>query len=76
MPPPQISQFLEDCIIKDDTNDSGLNADTFYGLYVSWCSLNRKVPSPTMPSALPSGLRASRRKRTAKARRASSKACA
>ncbi|GAB2736282.1 hypothetical protein ACX801_12710 [Arthrobacter bambusae] len=46
MTPPQISQFLQDCIIKDDTNDSGLDADVFYGLYISWCSLHRKIPLP------------------------------
>ncbi|MFK4296730.1 hypothetical protein ABH924_001876 [Arthrobacter sp. GAS37] len=46
MTPPQISQFLQDSIIRDDTNASALDADVFYGLYVSWCSLNRKVPLP------------------------------
>ncbi|UKA63454.1 hypothetical protein [Arthrobacter sp. FW306-04-A] len=46
MTPPQISQFLQDCIIHDEAIDSGLDADVFYGLYVSWCCLNRKVPLP------------------------------
>ncbi|MCX2749627.1 hypothetical protein OOZ51_17680 [Arthrobacter sp. MI7-26] len=43
---PQISQFLQDCIIHDEAIDSGLDADALYGLYVSWCCLNRKVPVP------------------------------
>jgi hypothetical protein len=43
---PQISQFLQDCIIRDEAIDSVLDADAFYGLYVSWCCLNRKVPLP------------------------------
>lgn len=46
MTPPQIRQFLQDCIVHDDASDSGINADALYGLYVSWCSLNRKVPLP------------------------------
>ncbi|WP_332603421.1 hypothetical protein [Arthrobacter sp. S2(2024)] len=45
MTPSQISQFLRDCIVND-ASDSGINADAFYGLYVSWCSLNRRVPVP------------------------------
>ncbi|WP_437773774.1 hypothetical protein [Arthrobacter sp. KNU40] len=46
MTPPQISQFLQECIVHDDPSDSGINADALYGLYVSSCSLNRKIPLP------------------------------
>ncbi len=56
MTPPQISQFLQDSIIRDDTNDSALDADVFYGLYVSWCSLNRKVPLEQEVTARPTGM--------------------
>jgi hypothetical protein len=44
MTPQRISQFLQDCVIHDDASDSGLDTDAFYGLYVSWCSLNRRIP--------------------------------
>ncbi|MGM7778863.1 hypothetical protein ACSVHC_22985 [Arthrobacter sp. KNU-44] len=46
MTPPQISQFLQECIVHDDPSESGINADALYGLYVSSCSLNRKIPLP------------------------------
>ena len=46
MTDPQINQFLQDCIIDDDASDTGITPDAFYGLYVSWCALNLKVPLP------------------------------
>jgi hypothetical protein len=44
--PQEIRQFLQDCVVHDDSRDAGLDKDAFYGLYVSWCCLNRKIPVP------------------------------
>lgn len=38
-----LSEFLQECTSRDDTLD-GLGPDELYGLYVSWCSLNRRRP--------------------------------
>lgn len=46
MTSPQISSFLQDCVVKDDTADDVMDLDTAYGLYISWCVLNRKIPVP------------------------------
>ncbi|MDQ0029035.1 hypothetical protein [Arthrobacter bambusae] len=41
----QFDQFLEEATIT--THDrSTLGRDCFYGLYTSWCLLNRSVPLP------------------------------
>ena len=42
----QISSFLSDCVVFDDDTEEGLDFDTLYGLYISWCVLGRKVPIP------------------------------
>ncbi|MBT8162650.1 MULTISPECIES: hypothetical protein [Arthrobacter] len=44
MTPEQINQFLQACVVRDDESDSGIDAGSLYGLYVSWCCLNRIVP--------------------------------
>lgn len=43
---PQIRLFLRECIVWDETTDDALDLDAAYGLYVSWCVLNRKIPVP------------------------------
>lgn len=42
----QISSFLRDCVVFDDDTEKGLDFDTLYGLYISWCVLGRKIPIP------------------------------
>lgn len=46
MTPPQIRRFLQECIIADMADGSAPSAEACYGLYVSWCALNWKVPLP------------------------------
>jgi hypothetical protein len=36
--------FLTDCITATHETDSGLTEDEMYGVYVSWCVLNRRSP--------------------------------
>ncbi|SDX47283.1 hypothetical protein SAMN04487912_11368 [Arthrobacter sp. cf158] len=42
----QISSFLRECVVFEDDTEKGLDFDTFYGLYISWCVLGRKIPIP------------------------------
>ncbi|MDR6986685.1 hypothetical protein J2Y66_001155 [Paenarthrobacter nitroguajacolicus] len=42
----QISSFIQDCVVFEDDTENGLDFDTFYGLYISWCVLGRKIPIP------------------------------
>ncbi|MFF2842242.1 hypothetical protein [Paenarthrobacter sp. NPDC057981] len=42
----QISSFLRDSVVFEDDTEKGLDFDTLYGLYISWCVLGRKVPVP------------------------------
>ncbi|TVU59248.1 hypothetical protein FQP90_19285 [Paenarthrobacter nitroguajacolicus] len=42
----QISSFMRDCVVFEDDTEKGLDFDTFYGLYISWCVLGRKIPIP------------------------------
>ncbi|MFJ5956023.1 hypothetical protein ACIQC5_08680 [Paenarthrobacter sp. NPDC092416] len=42
----QIQSFLQDCVVLEDDTDQGLDLETIYGLYISWCVLGRKVPIP------------------------------
>ncbi|GAA2870813.1 hypothetical protein [Paenarthrobacter ilicis] len=42
----QISIFLSESVVFEDDTDKGLDFDTLYGLYISWCVLGRKVPIP------------------------------
>ncbi|MET3903202.1 hypothetical protein [Paenarthrobacter sp. 4246] len=42
----QISSFVRDCVVFEDDTENGLDFDTFYGLYISWCVLGRKIPIP------------------------------
>lgn len=42
----QISSFIRDCVVFEDDTENGLEFDTFYGLYISWCVLGRKIPIP------------------------------
>ena len=37
---------MSECIAKDTDKESGLRDDEMYGVYLSWCTLNRKKPSP------------------------------
>ncbi|MCD4849967.1 hypothetical protein LN996_04005 [Arthrobacter sp. AK01] len=42
----QIGSFIRDCVVFEDDTENGLDFDTFYGLYISWCVLGRKIPIP------------------------------
>ena len=42
----QINSFIRDCVVFEDDTENGLDFDTFYGLYISWCVLGRKIPIP------------------------------
>ncbi|MFP3579609.1 MULTISPECIES: hypothetical protein [unclassified Arthrobacter] len=42
----QIARFLRDSVVFEDDTEKGLDFDTLYGLYISWCVLERKVPIP------------------------------
>lgn len=39
------TRFLAACIAVEPENDSGLTEDEMYGVYVSWCFLNRLNPA-------------------------------
>lgn len=43
MKPTEIARFFQDCIVRDECG-VGMNVDTLYGLYISWCVLNSKDP--------------------------------
>ncbi|MET1088439.1 MAG: hypothetical protein ABWY04_15185, partial [Arthrobacter sp.] len=38
------TRFLAECITADRGNDLGLKEDEMFGVYVSWCLLNRVNP--------------------------------
>jgi hypothetical protein len=40
------TRFLADCIRVEPENYFGLTEDEMYGVYVSWCLLNRIIPRP------------------------------
>ncbi|MFE4196792.1 hypothetical protein ACFRJ9_13060 [Paenarthrobacter sp. NPDC056912] len=42
----QITEFIRDCVVFEDDTEKGLDFDTVYGLYISWCVLGHKVPIP------------------------------
>ncbi|WP_159705233.1 hypothetical protein [Arthrobacter sp. 18067] len=42
----QIGSFIRDCVVFEDDTENGLDFDTFYGLYISWCVLGHKIPVP------------------------------
>lgn len=42
----QIGDFLKESVVFEDDTDDGLDVETLYGLYVSWCALDRRVPIP------------------------------
>ena len=44
----EYTRFLADCITVEPGDDSGLTEDEMYGVYVSWCILNRI--NPRMPA--------------------------
>ncbi|MFE4197067.1 hypothetical protein ACFRJ9_14470 [Paenarthrobacter sp. NPDC056912] len=50
----QIGNFLRETVAFEDDTDEGLDLDTLYGLYLSWCALGRKIPIPD--SAFETGL--------------------
>lgn len=39
------TRFLADCITAEPEEASGLTEDEMYGVYVSWCFLNRLNPA-------------------------------
>lgn len=38
-------RFLSECIIQDSKRQTGLLQDEMYGVYLSWCFLNREDPA-------------------------------
>lgn len=47
MSAPSYRLFLTECLAPVPEKQPGLNDDELYGLYVSWCLLNRRKPGPT-----------------------------
>jgi hypothetical protein len=43
-------RFLREAVTTDRESDTGLGQDELYGLYTSWCLINRLRPEP--PQAL------------------------
>lgn len=41
---PGYSRFLSECITHDPERHTGLRGDELYGVYISWCLLNREEP--------------------------------
>lgn len=39
------TDFVRGCLAKDIREDQGLTDDEIYGLYLSWCILQRQDPS-------------------------------
>jgi hypothetical protein len=42
----QFDQFLREATYPDQESDWTLDADTFYGLYTSWCYVTHRNPRP------------------------------
>ncbi len=42
---PNYRRFLSECIIYDPAQRPGLREDEMYGLYMSWCLMNREQPA-------------------------------
>lgn len=42
----QFDQFLQEATYPDQETDWTLEADTFYGLYTSWCYVTHRNPRP------------------------------
>jgi hypothetical protein len=42
----QYDQFLREATTRDPEADSALGRSRLYGLYTSWCFLNRAAPRP------------------------------
>jgi hypothetical protein len=40
----QFDQFLQEATYPDQESDWTLGADTFYGLYTSWCYVSHRMP--------------------------------
>ena len=40
----QYDQFLQEATTPDPASDHALGRDRLYGLYISWCFLNRATP--------------------------------
>jgi len=53
------TRFIRDCI-ADTTADHGLTEDQLYGVYLSWCGLQRQPPTPceSFWTAIAQGLQA------------------
>ena len=41
------TQFLTTCVRADPDLDEGLAEDELYGVYISWCLLQRILPEPS-----------------------------
>lgn len=46
MPDSQYDQFLQEATTRYPEPDCTLGRDRLYGLYLSWCSVNREPPCP------------------------------
>jgi hypothetical protein len=46
METPDYSRFIQNCLAADGGEDHGLTDDEMYGLFLSWCMLQRQSPTP------------------------------
>ncbi|MHC6232029.1 hypothetical protein ACX5I6_21075 [Arthrobacter sp. MMS24-T111] len=53
---PHFEAFFAQAIDEEKDKDTGLGPDELYGLYTSWCLLNKEKPRP--PAALWEALKA------------------
>lgn len=42
----QFDQFLQEATYSDHEPGPGLDGDSLYGLYTSWCLVSRQTPKP------------------------------
>ncbi len=41
-----LTHFIQESLVFEDDTDDALDAESLYGLYVSWCHINRTRPEP------------------------------
>lgn len=53
---PHFESFLAQAVSEESDNEDGLSPDELYGVYISWCLLNKQKPQT--PDALWKALKA------------------
>jgi hypothetical protein len=48
------ARFLQECLVVEEDTEEGLDLDTLYGLYISWCRLENleRIPERAFGSML------------------------